>query len=209
MNRVLKLGLCVLLSLPYSYGVGQTLPKLKTGDLLFQDIDCGPLCDAIEVVTEGVEGRDFSHIGLVYVYNDSIYVLEAIGKDVHLTPLDMFAKRSDHPLLVATVKKQYEKIASKAVTIALQKRGIAYDDIFLYNNGKYYCSELIYDAFKEANNDYPFFELQPMTFKIPGKNEFFPAWIDYYKELGVPIPEGALGINPGGISRSDKLIIVR
>jgi hypothetical protein len=185
------------------------LPQLKTGYLLFQDIDCGPLCDAIEAVTEGVEELDFSHIGLVYVHHDSMYVLEAIGKDVHLTSLALFTKRSSHPLVVASVKKQYEKIAARAVKIALQKCGIAYDNAFLYDNGKYYCSELIYDAFKEANNNKPFFQLTPMTFKIPGKNDFFPAWIDYYKQLGISIPEGQLGINPGGISRSDKLKIIR
>jgi hypothetical protein len=211
MHSISKLGLCILLLLPYSNGFCQSeaLPELKTGYLLFQDIDCGPLCDAIEAVTEGIEEHDFSHIGLVYIRHDSVYVLEAIGKDVHLTPLPMFAKRSSHPLVVAAVKKRYPKIAAKAVKIALQKCGIAYDDAFLYNNGKYYCSELIYDAFKEANNGEPFFQLQPMTFKIPGKNEFFPAWIDYYKQLGIPIPEGQLGINPGGISQSDKLDIIR
>jgi uncharacterized protein YycO len=144
----------------------------------------------------------------VYARNDSVYVLEAIGKDVHLTPLPIFEKRSNHPLVVAAVKKKYTTIASTAVIVALQKCGTAYDDVFLYSNGKYYCSELIYDVFKEANNGKPFFQLQPMTFKIPGKNEFFPAWIEYYKELGMPIPEGELGINPGGISRSNKLQIL-
>ena len=211
MYRVLKLVLCILASLSYSYGFSQSqhLPKLKTGYLLFQNIDCGPLCDAIEAVTEGVEGHDFSHIGLVYMRNDSTYVLEAIGKDVHLTPLALFAQRSSHPLVVAAVKKKYETIASTAVIVALQKCGTAYDDVFLYGNGKYYCSELIYDAFKEANNNKSFFQLHPMTFKVPGKNEFFPAWIEYYKQLGMPIPEGELGINPGSISRSNKLKIIR
>ena len=40
--------------------------KIKTGDLLFQNLDCGSLCDAIETVTEGYNAQKFSHIGLAY-----------------------------------------------------------------------------------------------------------------------------------------------
>ena len=66
------------------------LPPLQNGDLLFQDMDCGPICNAIEEVTEGFDGHDFSHIGLVTIQKDSIFIIEAIGKDVHLTPLATF-----------------------------------------------------------------------------------------------------------------------
>jgi hypothetical protein len=38
---------------------------LKNGDILFQDLDCGGLCDAIEQMTQSYGGRYFSHIGLV------------------------------------------------------------------------------------------------------------------------------------------------
>ncbi|MHC4724324.1 MAG: hypothetical protein ACYS9V_08765 [Planctomycetota bacterium] len=37
----------------------------KEGDLLFQDLDCGPLCDAIEKVTTGYQGSNFSHVGIL------------------------------------------------------------------------------------------------------------------------------------------------
>ena len=36
-------------------------------------------------------------------------------------------------------------------------------------------------------------------------NKFFPAWVDYYQNLKIEIPEGELGCNPGGISTSKKL----
>jgi hypothetical protein len=42
---------------------------LKEGDLLFQDLDSSPLCDAIELVTPGYNDANFSHIGLI-VYKD-------------------------------------------------------------------------------------------------------------------------------------------
>jgi len=50
--------------------------------------------------------------------------------------------------------------------------------------------------------------LKPMTFKDLDTGNFNPVWVEYYKNLNVKIPEGKLGINPGGISLSDKIDIV-
>lgn len=180
---------------------------LQNGDLLFQNLDCGPLCDAIEKVTHGYKGNDFSHIGLVYRRNDSVYVIEAIGKDVHLTYISDFAARTTNPMYVAVLKPPYRKLNKRALQYALSQKGVPYDDVFLYDNGKYYCSELIYDAYKKANGNKAFFKLEPMTFKQPGTKQFFDAWVDYYKALQQPIPQGAPGINPGGISSSDKIVM--
>ncbi|MCF2444075.1 hypothetical protein L0657_08915 [Dyadobacter sp. CY345] len=182
--------------------------KLKTGDFIFQDLDCGPLCDAIEQVTKSYGGKHFSHIGLVSVQNDGTFIVEAIGKEVQLTPLDIFLKRSKNQMLIGRVKTKYSKIAEDAVTFALKELGVPYDDEFLYDNKKYYCSELIYDAFKQANGGKDFFVLEPMTFKKPGSDQFFPVWVGYYKKLGMDIPEAMPGINPGGISTSPNIIML-
>jgi hypothetical protein len=47
-----------------------------------------------------------------------------------------------------------------------------------------------------------------MTFKPLGNDQFFPVWEEYYEKLGIEIPEGKPGINPGGMSRSPKIEIV-
>jgi hypothetical protein len=182
--------------------------QYQTGDLLFQNLDCGELCDAIEAVTEGYNGQKFSHIGLVYLRNDSVYIIEAIGENVHLTPIIDFLERGDNAIVHSKLKSPYTNLIPNAIQFSLKQLGRPYDDPFLYDNGKYYCSELIYDAFKFANNNKPFFELEPMTFKQPHSNDYFPVWIDYYKKLNMDIPEGKPGINPGGISRSNKIEIV-
>lgn len=183
--------------------------QLRNGDLLFQDLDCGPLCDAIEQVTLSYGGRHFSHIGLVSIDGDSVYIIEAIGNKVQLTPLHLFVGRTKKEILLGRVKRKFKNVAIEAVVKAKQKIDIPYDDAFLYDNGKYYCSELLYDAFKEANQNQDFFLLSPMTFKRPGSNDFFPVWIDYYEKLNIPIPEGKAGINPGGISLSPRLKMYR
>ncbi len=181
--------------------------ELKTGDFIFQSMHCGELCDAINQVTEGYKGIDFNHMGMVVVQNDSIFILEASGDAVKLTPYETFVSYTNLPMYVGRLKKRYRNLIPNAVTFGLQQIGIPYDDAYLYDNEKYYCSELIYDCFLYAYKK-PFFQLFPMTFKTPNSSTYFKVWEDYYKNLNIPIPEGKLGCNPGGISTSKKIKIL-
>lgn len=185
----------------------QDVKQLETGDLLFQSMNCGPLCEAINEVTEGYKGNDFSHMGLVYIKNDSTFVLEASGNSVRLTSLELFKSYTNAPMYVGRLKRKYRKYIPEAISFSLKQLGTPYDDAYLYDNGSYYCSELIYDAFLNAYGT-SFFELQPMTFKSPKTGAFFPVWVAYYAKLNMEIPEGKLGCNPGGISTSKKLKII-
>lgn len=187
--------------------------NLQEGDLLFQDLNCGDLCDAIEAVTEGVNGKDFSHCAMVVKINDTLQVVEAIGDKVQVTSLRNFFARSGDTttiqnITVGRVLEKYQPLAAKAALNAKAHIGEPYDDVFLMNNNSWYCSELLNESFKAANDSKDFFELNPMTFKDPKTNDFFPAWVDYYQQLKQNIPEGKPGINPGLISRSDKIEIV-
>lgn len=186
--------------------------QLLEGDLLFQDLNCGDLCDAIEAVTEGAFGQDFSHCAMVIRDGDSLMVVEAIGNKVQLNTIRRFFARSGDTLqikniAVGRVKPQYRELIPQAAINAKSLVGEPYDDAFLPNNGSWYCSEVLYDAFRKASNS-EFFELQPMTFKDPRTNVYFPAWIEYYRDLKTEIPEGVSGLNPGSISRSDKIEII-
>ena len=200
--------LLLLLALFPLLTLAQERVQLQNGDLLFQDMDCGPLCDAIEAVTEGYKGSDFSHMGMIYHRNDTTYVIEAAGSAVRLSTLESFSKNTQKPMLIGRLQKKYSKLIPTAINFALMQIGVPYDDEYVYDNGSYYCSELIYDAFKNANRGNPFFELSPMTYVQPGTEEFFPAWVQYYASIGKVIPEGEPGCNPGGLSMSDKIEIV-
>lgn len=186
----------------------QSGQKPEEGDFLFLDLDCGGLCDAIEAVTEGVNGRDFSHLGIIHLKNDSVFVLEAMGNSVQLTYLNHFLSYTKKPALQARLKPEFRKLIPAAVAFGLSQLGKPYDDAFLPDNGKYYCSELVYDAFLEANQRRPFFQLEPMTFRRPGSRDFFPVWQEYYAKLGIAVPEGLPGCNPGRISRSSQLEVL-
>ena len=76
---------------------GCTTPNtfhLKNGDLLFQDLDSSPLCDAIEQVTTGFNNMNFSHVGILTIINDKKYVLEAFSNGVDTIELNNFLNRS-------------------------------------------------------------------------------------------------------------------
>jgi hypothetical protein len=132
-------------------------------------------------------------------------VLEAIGSKVTLTKLETFLAYTSQKALLARLKPEFHSLIPHAKKFGLSQLGKPYDDAFLPGNGKWYCSELLYEAFKSANSGKPVFELSPMTFRIPGSDRYFPAWEEYYRQLGIGIPEGVPGCNPGGMSRSPYL----
>lgn len=181
--------------------------QLESGDLIFQNLSCGPLCDAINAVTSGYDDLDFNHMGLVTKEGKELFVIEASGKAVRKVRLDVFLNYTNAPMYVGRLKPEYKSLIPKALEFAHQQIGVPYDDAFLYDNGKYYCSELVYDAFKAAYKK-PFFALYPMTYKIPNSTAYFPVWISYFNNLKTNIPEGELGCNPGGMSKDEKIDIL-
>jgi len=186
----------------------------QAGDLLFQDLDGSPFCDAVEKVTSGYSEANLTHVGIVACNDDNqIVVLEAIQEGVKATPLDTFLSRSHDvngkpKVIVGRLKKKYRRLIKPALAEAFARVGKAYDNFFNIENDAYYCSELVYECFRIANSGKPLFILEPMTFKDPDTQAIFPAWQEYFAELNSPVPEGAPGLNPGSISRSPVLHIV-
>jgi uncharacterized protein YycO len=203
--------------LAYSCGDTAKNPQvftLQEGDLLFQDSDCGEFCDAIEAVTVGVDGYNFSHVGLLMRAEDgALKVMEAVSRGVILTPLDSFLNRSfdanrQPKVVVGRMKTQFKGFVPSAIDFIHSKMDAPYDYNFNLENDSFYCSELIHLAFQHANNGKPIFETPPMTFKAPNTDSTFAIWVAYFEDLKEPIPEGKSGLNPGNMSRSPYLDIV-
>lgn len=126
---------------------------------------------------------------------DSLAVVEAFGDSVQVTPLATFYARSAEGGVVAMrLKRKYRPLIPAAVAFALSQREVPYDHAYMLDNGRWYCSELLTEAFPLG-----LFPYQPMTFKDPGTGAFLPAWEAHYAQLGIPIPEGALGNNPNSL----------
>jgi len=218
--RIIKPVILLLAISPLIFGCKQSTLRgsrafiLREGDLLFQDLDCGPVCDAIEKVTRGYHGAKFSHVGIVAKDGvDNFVVIEAVSDGVKATELRGFLERSfdtdNRPkVVVGRLKPPFRRLIPSAIKNAFALEGKPYDKNFVINNDAYYCSELIYEIFLRANNNKPVFTLQPMTFKDPDTGESLAVWQEYFSKSGVPVPEGEAGINPGGISRSPALTIV-
>ncbi len=198
--------ICSLLYVPTT--LAQT--AFKEGDIIFEKIPCGNLCDAIIETTPCKPGLAFNHCGIVHKEGKDVYVIEAIGKAVKQSPIATFLKRDTSSLIyIGRLKPQYAKAIKPAVKKAQDYIGTPYDDTFLPGDSALYCSELVWDSYKQ--NGTPIFTTQPMTFKSPKTNATYPAWTEYYQSLHQPIPEGVEGINPCLIANSDKveLIVVR
>ena len=203
--------------------------QLEVGDLLFQDLDSSPLCDAIELVTPGFKDGNFSHVGILieggipfcidsdrrfeekyfYNLNDDFKVLEALPGGVVTTRIDSFLNRSfdqnNNPkVIIGRLKAKYQYTILDAISFLKSKIGESYDDAFIIGNNSYYCSELIYEAFLKDS----IFKLQPMTFLHPETKDTLETWKKYYSDLGVEIPQNKLGINPGIMSLSEKIEMI-
>ena len=92
----------------------------KEGDLLFQDVDCGPMCKAIESVTKGINNANFSHIALVVKQSDKLFALEAVSQGVVLTPINDFLSRSldsnkKPKVAVGRLKAEYKHLIDTAI----------------------------------------------------------------------------------------------
>lgn len=170
---------------------------LKEGDLLFQHLSCGDFCEAIEKVTPAYQNVHFAHIGILIKNNQNKWVVaEAVSKGVCITNLDTFINRSGKKnIFVGRVKPVYKIPTLKEIEKFVGK---PYDTVFDINNDAYYCSELVYFLYKNKNGK-SIFQLNPMTYKDPETGKYFPAWIEYFKKMNIPIPEEKPGLNPGSM----------
>mgnify|MGYP006198962335 FL=1 len=182
---------------------------LQEGDLLFQDLDSSPLCEAIESVTPGYMGANLSHVGILVLINDTLKVLEATPPAIKLTDINSFLNSSldnegNPKVIVGRLKEIHQKSIEKAKKFLIGKLDFKYDEEFLLNNEKYYCSELIYEAFKKDS----IFKLYPMKFYNDENNQILKIWKEYYTKINMKIPHNEPGINPGIMSLSKNIEII-
>lgn len=193
-----------------------TSNKICTGDLIFQ-VGSSEFSGAIEDVTSGI----FSHVGILKLSGNKVFVLEATPSGgVVLTPFEKFLKDSATDTLGNPLVKIYrlnlasygfsnlqaQQFLNDAVDRASSHLGASYDFAFISGDDKYYCSELVYEAFidKEGRN---LFERIPMNFR-DSTGEISTYWTRYYQKLGIKPQQDSLGTNPNQLSQSKLLNIV-
>ena len=144
-KTLMILGIILLiLALPFGSIVTESLTvqtepikDIREGDVIFQTSQSqqSPL---IQIATRS----KISHCGIIVMKNGKPYVLETL-KTLVVTPLDKFiARGEDGKYWLKRSKKENIKIKYGSYL------GKPYDLAFKFDNDKFYCSELIYDIYK-------------------------------------------------------------
>lgn len=179
--------------------------RLRNGDLIFERAGQGRMSEAIDSATShGDEAESFSHVAIVEVSGDSVYVIEAVPKHgVRRVTFDEYMADSAD-IVVMRLDGNYD--ASSFIENAKRFIGQPYDFWFMPDNGKMYCSELVYESYRDDCGE-PIFETKPMNFRA-SDGSVPQYWVDLFDELGASIPHGVPGTNPNDMSRSPLLIPV-
>ena len=188
--------------------------KPCSGDLVFVISSESEFSEAITESTAAQDSLKFDHVAIVAIEHDVAYVIEASSRDgVIMRTLDEFLK--EVPLSngrYGVVFKRLTKASrkgicmSKVIENAKRHIGEEYDWYFLPDNGRQYCSELVYDSFI-CNDGEHLFSAEPMNFRSEdGTMPLF--WVELFERLGASIPEGVPGTNPSKMSKAEFLIDV-
>lgn len=113
-------------------------PTLKEGDIVFQT-STSQQAPLIMAATHS----PWSHCGIIVEKSDGLYVLEAVST-VKLTPYDQWVKRGKGS--IAKMKRHTQDPIKIKYSKYLGKH---YDTAFKFGNDKWYCSELVYDIYKQ------------------------------------------------------------
>ena len=131
----LKLLLLLLLTTIFCYADCNV--KYKEGDIIFQ-MSQSKQAPFVMMAT----GSLYSHCGIIVYKNNKPYVLEA-SNVVKLTSLDDWYNKSRFKTCVTY------RVFDKPIKIHYKKYlGQKYDTSFKFNNGRMYCSELVYEIYK-------------------------------------------------------------
>lgn len=183
---------------------------MKTGDLVFSFVGADE--NAISDVTLGYRGARVNHMGVLIDTNHGSFVLEAFPPEVRLTKFEVFSRRSHDDanaprLMFGRLLPAYHHLITPAVEYGIVQRNTPYDQLYLTDEQALYCSELVVDMFRHANNNATFFPETPMSFRDTETGQIHPTWERYYAYFGMPVPEGEPGSNPGELSLDNKIEI--
>lgn len=198
-----KIGLLALVMFMISCKPDTPKNNLKNGDLLFCGYTQNGLSGAIDKVTQTNENTHFSHVGILTIETKDTFVIHAsTKKGVAKDRFSTFLKEQEAAqIVVYRIQQQYLTSIDSILKEANTYIGLPYNFTYLPADSGYYCSQLIATLFSNQN----VFELEPMTFKDPETGNFNTVWVEHYKKLNIPIPEGLPGCNPNGLAASNKI----
>lgn len=128
-----------LLFFIWAKGLNPSINDLKEGDVIFHASDSRQ-APMLRYATMS----PVTHCGIIVDKGGKLFVLEAEGT-VQLTSIDKFIQRGIGKFYMA---RRPKKDLGQHIRYK-QFLGMKYDMAFKFENGKYYCSELIYDIYQK------------------------------------------------------------
>lgn len=176
---------------------------LRPGDLIFQKLRCGDLCEAIHRATRVPGLPAVSHVAVVErVDGRRVTLIEAYDRGVARVELETLAARSRHAWYAARLLPPHDAIVPFFLEELRARLGKPYDPLFLPDNDAYYCSELVSDALLSLG--VRIFPRISMSFGRPGSWEY-GVWETYYRAKNMDVPQGHPGTNPNQLLASPHL----
>ncbi len=128
-------------------------------DLVFQDLACGERCQLIRDITHS----PYSHVGVVQEDDGERVVWEAYGP-VGPTALSEWVRRGrEEAVAVYRPSAALAAQTSRVLAAVATMEGRPYDGLYLWDDERIYCSELIAKAYAQALSPEQFdgLDLQP------------------------------------------------
>lgn len=209
MERVKFLPYIIYIGILMSSSGCTTCEKgLQNGDLIFESVGKSAAAKAIDAATAHANEESFSHVAIIEVAKDGVYVIEAASENgVQRITLDEFLAEATHDesgnpaVTVMRLNRKYDTAAF--IANAKQYIGEPYDHYFMPDNGRMYCSELVYESYRDKNGD-PIFTVRPMNFRA-ADGSMPEYWVELFESFGEPIPQGVLGTNPNDMAHEPIL----
>ena len=209
-SRLLILIFCFLPIIGHAENLpaGSSSDGFLDADLIFQLDGNSDFSRAITDATGNDEGLNFIHVGILRNSPEGYEVIEASPEaGVVVTPLEDFIKASvivdGHPgIVVKRLDMDFPR--ESVVENALKYLGQPYDWWYLPDNGKMYCSELVYESFVDFSGE-KIFQTVPMNFKA-SDGSYPEFWERLFEEIDQEIPQGIPGTNPNQIASHPALV---
>lgn len=187
----------------FAVSCGSEGPALHPGDLLFEAGGTSEMTGAIRAATGRSGALNFTHVAIAVGSERADSVIEAATEGgVRIVRLDEFLARAGkigaRPAVVAMRLRDTAGVGA-AVRRARSFLGQPYDYAYRPDNGRMYCSELVWESYRAADGS-PLFRAQPMRFRAAdGTMPTF--WRELFDALGEPVPEGVPGTNPNDMAQ--------
>ncbi len=176
---------------------------LQAGDLVFRLACDDGMSSAVAASTAWNDSLKFDHVAIVAMEDGKPYIIEATSNGgVRRASWEEFIESGG--AVVMRVNTDFP--LDKAIERASGFIGQDYDWHFLPDNGKLYCSELVWDSYLWDDGS-RLFAAAPMNFRDSDGNmpEF---WEELFGKFGEPVPEGVPGTNPNDMAKSTFLSFV-